>query len=205
MIVPGANSKIDPWRSNLSIKWVHQISAIGGFGAITGWWLVHPYRVDYNDAMRTLPGDIPSARGTYVVLLRLKKRRSIAVGKLSGLDLLPGWYAYAGSAMGPGGLAARIGRHYRRRKKMHWHIDYLRPFTRMEGIFFVADQRRREHIWAQYLGKTPLSGQPINGFGATDCNCATHLYHFTSFPEPRIMASMLEAHWISLSLGPKNR
>ncbi len=107
--------------------------------------------------------------------------------------------------MGPGGLAARIGRHYRRRKKRHWHIDYLRPVTRMEGVFFVADKLRREHIWAQRLGEAPLSGQPIKGFGATDCSCTAHLYYFAKYPDACRMASILKARWIYLASGSKNR
>ena len=155
--------------------------------------------------MGTLPANIPSAHGTYVVLLRLQKIRSIKVGKLGGLDFLPGWYAYAGSAMGPGGLAARIGRHYRRNKKNHWHIDYLRPATRMEGLCLVTDPLRREHLWAQRLGKAPLTGEPISGFGSTDCSCAAHLYYFATCPDPVLMASTLKARWIPLAMASKSR
>lgn len=155
--------------------------------------------------METLPVDIPTTRGTYVVLLRLLKPRFIAVGRLGKFSFPPGWYAYVGSAMGPGGLAARVGRHYRRIKKKHWHIDYLRPGTRMVGVFVVADPARREHMWAQCLGEPPLSGQPIVGFGATDCNCKAHLYHFAWCPDPERMALVLEAQWISLNSGFRNR
>ncbi len=152
-----------------------------------------------------LPANIPSAHGTYVVLLRLKKSRSIVVGKSGRLDFLPGWYAYAGSAMGPGGLAARIGRHHRRNKKKHWHIDYLRPSTRIEGLCLAADPLRREHVWAQRLGRAPLSGEPIHGFGATDCGCPAHLYYFKNCPDPVLMASILDARWIPLAMKSKSR
>lgn len=155
--------------------------------------------------MGALPANIPSAHGTYVVLLRLNINRTITVGKLGRLDFKPGWYAYVGSAMGSGGLAARIGRHNRCIKKKHWHIDYLRPDTRIEGLCLVADPLRREHRWAQYLGKAPLSGEPIHGFGSTDCRCVAHLYHFATCPDPALMASTLEAQWIPLTMGSRNR
>ena len=41
------------------------------------------------------------------------------------LTLAAGQYAYVGSAHGPGGLRARVGRHLRAEKPLHWHIDYL--------------------------------------------------------------------------------
>lgn len=155
--------------------------------------------------MGTGLGDIPSAIGTYVVLLQLMQFKTITIGQLGRIDFLPGWYAYVGSAMGPGGLSARVGRHHRLRKKKHWHIDYLRPATRMEGLFVVTDPRRREHRWAQLIGEIPLSGQPVSGFGATDCQCGAHLFYYAQRPDPHFMASVLEARWIPLAKGARNQ
>ena len=57
---------------------------------------------------------LPSLPGTYALVVRVSGRSEIAVGKLGVLAAQPGFYVYVGSAMGPGGLAARIGRHCRR-------------------------------------------------------------------------------------------
>ena len=69
---------------------------------------------------------LPPRPGTYVLVLRVSKRLEILVGKLGKLVVQPGFYLYTGSAMGPGGLAARVGRHCRHEKRLRWHVDYLR-------------------------------------------------------------------------------
>ena len=71
------------------------------------------------DGLHSLPG-------TYVLVQRFSKRLEISVGKLGVLEAQPGFYVYVGSALGPGGLAARVGRHCRREKILRWHVDYLR-------------------------------------------------------------------------------
>ena len=155
--------------------------------------------------MGSLLGKISPVPGTYAVLMRLKRFQSIVVGKMGKVDFPAGWYVYVGSAMGPGGLAARIGRHHRLTKKKYWHIDYLRPATRMAGCFLAADSVRREHDWAQYIGSEPIAGQPVTGFGSSDCRCAAHLFHFEIHPVPGILASFLNAEWMPLSTGVRNR
>ena len=146
-----------------------------------------------------LPAHIPTEPGPYVLWLWLSKSRSIGVGKLGKLDFSKGWYAYVGSAMGPGGVAARVGRHYKLKKKKHWHIDYLRPATRVEGLFWRTDPLGREHIWAQRLGVVPLAGQPVYGFGATDCRCISHLFYYPRCPDLLAAASTLKACWVPLA------
>ena len=63
--------------------------------------------------------------GTYILVLRSTEHCSVKVGRLGVLRLEPGYYAYAGSALGPGGVGARLGRHLRGPRRAHWHIDYL--------------------------------------------------------------------------------
>jgi hypothetical protein len=49
----------------------------------------------------------------------------IRVGRLGKLGFDTGIYAYVGSALGPGGVAARLSRHIAGARKDRWHIDYL--------------------------------------------------------------------------------
>ena len=51
--------------------------------------------------------------------------KRIDIGSLGRFDILPGFYAYVGSAFGAGGLRARIGHHLESTAWPHWHIDYL--------------------------------------------------------------------------------
>jgi len=55
--------------------------------------------------------------GTYALVLRLARATTIHVGALGAVDFAPGWYVYVGSALGPGGLAARVNRHLSRSKR----------------------------------------------------------------------------------------
>ena len=68
--------------------------------------------------MRNLPG-------TYALILVSSSDRWIEIGKLGKFLIQPGYYVYAGSAFGPGGLKARIAHHMRISQRPHWHIDYL--------------------------------------------------------------------------------
>ncbi len=51
--------------------------------------------------------------GTYALLLKLDRWERITVGKLGTFDFPAGYYLYVGSALGPGGLQARLAHHQR--------------------------------------------------------------------------------------------
>lgn len=155
----------------------------------------HQEKIFYNKGMETLPPH----PGTYVLMLALRKFRSITVGKWGTHDFFSGWYAYVGSAMGPGGLAARVGRHLQHRKKAHWHIDYLRVSAQLIGVFWTADARKKEHQWASRLGRTPLSGEPVKGFGCSDCKCQAHLFYYRHCPDPQLVIRHLKSQWSEIA------
>lgn len=64
-------------------------------------------------------------QGAYLLVVELKEASKISVGALGKILFPEGYYVYAGSALGPGDISARITRHKRREKRRHWHIDYL--------------------------------------------------------------------------------
>ncbi|WP_346911312.1 DUF123 domain-containing protein [uncultured Roseibium sp.] len=68
---------------------------------------------------------LPVGPGTYGLLLRLAEPVTLGLARLGNPVLAPGLYLYCGSANGPGGVRARLGRHLRRDKAVRWHIDYL--------------------------------------------------------------------------------
>src|ERR1035438_8832695 len=68
------------------------------------------------------------------------------IGRLGALQLQSGFYFYVGSALGPGGVRARLAHHLKPSRRPHWHIDYLRAHTRVEEIWYCLDTRRLEHI-----------------------------------------------------------
>ncbi len=62
-------------------------------------------------------------KGSYILIIQVKKDMKVKIGKLGILSFKRGYYAYVGSAMN--GLEGRIRHHLRHNKKMHWHIDYF--------------------------------------------------------------------------------
>jgi len=134
---------------------------------------------------------LPVTPGSYALLLQLRQRERLAVGKLGIFDFLPGGYVYFGSARGSGGIRARLGRHLRGAGKLHWHIDFLRTSARVSGYFYLSDdvvaelpvrtRRSLECIWSQRCAQNRLFQLAAPGFGASDCinRCESHLYRFS--------------------------
>ena len=110
-------------------------------------------------------------RGAYLLILRLRRRRSVTVGKLGRFRFESGFYVYIGSAMA--NLSARVARHVRKRKQLHWHVDYLRQVADEVVPLPVRASRRLECLIATEFGALLDLGP--TGFGSADCNCRTHL------------------------------
>lgn len=122
---------------------------------------------------------VPSEGGTYLLLIRLGFPLSIPIGRLGERSLDAGHYAYVGSAFGPGGLAARLGRYASGPKRKHWHIDSLLQYAEIHGALVGTGGRRSECAWSDWVRERALHG--IRGFGASDCRCGSHLY-FVGIP-----------------------
>jgi Uri superfamily endonuclease len=115
------------------------------------------------------------APGTYALLLHANRNRTITVGALGELQVSSGTYVYVGSALGPGGLRARVERHVRGDGHRHWHVDYLRAVTELSAVWYTHSEQRRECMWASVLRRHSEASIPLPGFGASDCECPTHL------------------------------
>ena len=127
----------------------------------------------------------PKNSGTYALILQLNAGRLIQVGKLGAFCFPAGCYIYIGSAFGPGGLAGRLGRHVAPVKpdsRLHWHVDYLRRWASVAEIWLAENAETREHDWAKMAGRLPGSALPVPRFGASDCRCQSHLFHFEKAP-----------------------
>ncbi len=133
-----------------------------------------------------LEGEVAD-QGAYILLLHLASAKEVLVGRLGEWTAVPGWYVYVGSAMRT--LSHRINRHLRRRKKMHWHIDYLRAAADKVIAYPIRSSRREECDIAARMSELLSSGPA--GFGSSDCDCASHLYH--SPTDPRTNPAFHEA------------
>jgi Uri superfamily endonuclease len=122
----------------------------------------------------------PADSGCYSLIITLKRRRKIRVGKLGVACFPAGTCIYTGSAMK--GLAARLRRHCRRKKKIHWHIDHLLalPEARVKKIivypYAPGQECRQNQRIAARAGATVI----LRRFGASDCQsgCPSHLLFF---------------------------
>lgn len=126
--------------------------------------------------------EIDTHPGTYALLLQADRRQIVQVGRLGRLTVEPGCYVYVGSALGPGGMRARVGHHSRLAARPHWHIDYLRRAATLRAVWYAYDSVRREHAWADIFARMPGASIPLPGFGASDCTCPAHLYFFSRQP-----------------------
>lgn len=145
---------------------------------------------------------LPILPGSYLLHLRLEDRLEMAVGRLGLFELPPADYFYLGSACGPGGLRARLGRHLRgparpgEAPRLHWHIDYLRQAATVLGAAYRCGLPAVECAWSQAIAALPGAILPAPGFGSSDCHsgCPAHL---VAFPH---QVDLRRAAWL-LSLG----
>lgn len=133
------------------------------------------------DAKRATPETVPAGPGCYALVLALGSTTHVDVGRLGPLELLPGYYIYVGSAFGPGGLRARLSRHWAGASRRYWHIDYLRAVSKPVSAWFQVQRESREHEWAAALARG-RSLDAVPGFGCSDCRCVSHLYHSAAAP-----------------------
>jgi Uri superfamily endonuclease len=115
--------------------------------------------------------DIPPKPGAYLLVIDLQRAVALTLPGRPTVRLPPGIYLYCGSARGPGGLRARIGRHLRRGKRIRWHVDHLTEEARLCGALLYADRSECRLVTA--LAHLPA---PVAGFGSSDCRrCRAHL------------------------------
>lgn len=143
--------------------------------------------------------DLTIAPGTYALHLHLAQSTFLSVMKLGEYYFPAGEYIYSGSAFGPGGLKARLGRHLSGDGKHHWHIDSLRVHAQVCSYHFVEQavseiQHEKvplECLWSQALANANQALIPAPEFGASDCRagCQAHLVAFLGEGGPSF------AHW----------
>lgn len=137
--------------------------------------------------------------GVYILIVYLAGAQIIKVGKKRVIHFASGHYFYVGSALG--GLEARIRRHLAKKKRHHWHIDYLLDVGKIIGVIAIPTTQKIECLIARSL----LEGmESIAGFGSSDCGCRSHLFYYpesdwgaflspkiTKFRDNKIIAQVL--------------
>jgi Uri superfamily endonuclease len=110
--------------------------------------------------------------------------KRLEIGRLGTYDIVPGFYAYVGSAFGAGGLRARIGRHLESTTTPHWHIDYLLGVAEPVEVWYTRANQKLEHRWAELLEKASCFRAPIPRFGSSDYHRSRSSHLFFSKRRP---------------------
>lgn len=113
---------------------------------------------------------LPANPETYQLEIVLAAPARIAVGRMGVYEFPAGRYIYTGSAKRS--LEARIARHLRRDKRLHWHIDYL-----LASPSASVRQVHRSGLAECTLNQQTAGTLLVAGFGASDCRqgCGSHL------------------------------
>jgi Uri superfamily endonuclease len=117
-------------------------------------------------------------KGIYVLIIQLEASVQIRVGALGNIAFPAGTYAYVGSAQN--NLEQRVKRHLQEEKKLFWHIDYLLAdkAANVVQVYYAGGDKTCECSIAHLLAEKAV---PILGFGCSDCNCGSHLFHAENF------------------------
>jgi endonuclease-3 len=136
--------------------------------------------------------------GTYTLVLSTTSDEPVAVGALGDIEFPADWYAYTGSALGPGGFA-RVDRHRAvasgDNDARHWHVDYLLGDDATSVGTVVTTAADVECAVARRLADAVGGGVP--DFGCSDCDCRSHLVGCADRAD--LVAAVERAHDVAAS------
>ena len=108
----------------------------------------------------------------YLAAFHIPESQTIEVGAFGTFAFEPGDYVYIGRASR--GFDARLARHQRLDDKtLRWHVDYVRDRARWLRAHVVDAEGECE--LADTVADLSGADRPIEGFGASDCQCDGHL------------------------------
>ena len=142
--------------------------------------------------------------GVYVMVMHLDHDLDLEIGSKGMMHFKKGYYMYVGSAKA--NLTKRIERHKRKRKKMHWHLDYFRGHCEMIAAVPIRTSGLPLESWS--LIHEPYPSMPsmpdpdievsvecaladavgtiaeweVPKFGSSDCDCTSHLFGMMENP-----------------------
>jgi sugar fermentation stimulation protein A len=114
--------------------------------------------------------------GCYQLIIEIKKSIKLQVGALGIVTFQSGYFVYTGSALK--NLKQRVERHFRKEKKIKWHIDYLldNKNVKIIDVKLHTSNNKEECQHNRKILELPGSWVPIKGFGSSDCReCPAHL------------------------------
>ena len=119
-------------------------------------------------------------RGSYFLVIYLDRDTKIKT-KAKEFCLKKGYYIYVGSAMNF--LEKRVARHFKKEKRLHWHIDFLLQKAQLLSAYLIPSRERIEEKLSRIVGEV---FQGVEGFGASDLSVKTNLYYSMHPPDETI-------------------
>ena len=110
-------------------------------------------------------------RRRYLLIIKIDECETLKVGSLGKIKFDNGYYVYVGS----GGLNTlkRIKRHFSRKKRLKWHVDYLTIKYHPNKAYIVTDEKVDESTLSNLLKDKYTY---IQGFGSSDTKDISHLF-----------------------------
>jgi endonuclease-3 len=143
-----------------------------------------------------------TSEGTYTLVVAFDGPATVEVGALGAIEIDADWYAYTGSAFGPGGFA-RVERHRDlatgEHDARHWHVDYLlgHPAAEIERVVRTAGA----DIECTVARTLAAEFDRVPDFGASDCDCESHLVGASAFDA--LVATVERAHETAVEGEPE--
>ncbi len=118
-------------------------------------------------------------RGIYILEIYAKKNFCIEIKKFSDRIFTKGYYYYVGSAQK--NLRQRLTRHLKKKKKIHWHIDYITAIHTNKIQIILLSQGSSKDLECEIANHFEYSlklDASFKNFGNSDSNCSsTHLFY----------------------------
>ncbi|MBI1933469.1 MAG: GIY-YIG nuclease family protein [Ignavibacteriales bacterium] len=115
--------------------------------------------------------------GIYILEVKFFRNTKIIIQKFGEQNFPKGYYYYVGS--GQKNLTKRVIRHFKKKKKIHWNIDYITSNLNVKtnSVCIINDQSKDEECnLVQILEKQFKLTHKIKNFGNSDCSkCFSHL------------------------------
>ena len=129
-------------------------------------------------------------KGIYVLIIQVDRNINVKVGAKGRFTFKKGLYAYVGSSQN--NLEKRVNRHLGKEKRRFWHVDYLldNDAARIVEVFYEQANKTEECAVARIIS---TKGEPIIGFGASDCRCHSHLFSIEDYGFLRKFLLVLDA------------
>jgi Uri superfamily endonuclease len=124
--------------------------------------------------------------GAYVLVIDLAETVAFETAVTGAVMLPAGRYGYCGSARGAGGIGARVRRHLRRDKTIHWHVDRLTAVGQVIAVHAAPGGLECDLL--RRLLAVPGVTIPAAGFGSSDCRrCPAHLVALPPGFDPAVL------------------